>query len=162
MVDGRSAKGRRSCLREEIHPGEALVVGALMDLILFLADGSRHDEELVAGFNGLNTADPLPDFVGVERFALMDEKTGTLGEEEHSTNKGSARASYEYADTGATYPANMIVEKTSDEPRIYRQLPATRRNMAEMAYPRTSPSAMLNWYSETKLPRMRRSTVSAT
>lgn len=99
MVGGKSANGRRRCLREEIHPGEALVVGALMDLILFLADGSRHDEELVAGFNGLNTADPLPDFVCVEGFALMDEETGTLGKEEHSTRQGVSKASYEYADT---------------------------------------------------------------
>jgi hypothetical protein len=78
------AKGNRGGVREKIHPRESLVLSALVDFVLFLADGRRHDEELIARLGSFDTTNAFPDLVCVEGLAFVDEEAGTLWEEEHS------------------------------------------------------------------------------
>lgn len=151
----------RKNLREEIHPRESAIFGAFLDLGLLLVIRDGHHVEFLASLGKRKVSNSLPDFEGFQSLLLVHEKPGTLRQKEH-TGKEKVRWRWITRGSKEAYPKNMMVEKTRDDPRIYLQLPGTRRNMAATAYPRTSPRAILNWYKETKLPRILCSTVSAT
>jgi len=61
-----------------------VVLSTLVDLGVFLADGSAHDVKLLTGVATLDTTNSLPDFVRFELLVLVHEESGTLGEEEHA------------------------------------------------------------------------------
>lgn len=66
---------------EEVHPG---ILACVLLLLALRRDGLSHAQKFVLGVERLKATNPLPDAVGLNRFALVHEETRTFGKEQHS------------------------------------------------------------------------------